>query len=80
MSLRSTQAAWLVHRRGTLDSGAQWNRSRANMAHTPQPRPDSGLGFQVIDSGWVGSTTLGGVPREQTILKGHLTRLNHQVY
>jgi len=36
----------------------------------------------VIDSGLVGSTdSLGGVPREQKILKGHLPRVRyHQVY
>ena len=34
----------------------------------------------VIDSGLVGSTTLGGVPRERKMLKGHLPRvMNHQL-
>jgi len=37
----------------------------------------------VIDSGLVGSTgtSLGGVPREQKMLRGHLPRvIYHQVY
>ena len=34
----------------------------------------------LIDSGLVGSTDLGGVPREQNMLKGHLPRvIYHQV-
>jgi len=54
-------------------------KARANMAHIRQSRPDSGLGLQVnvITRG----TSLGGVPREQKMLKGHLHRvINHQVY
>jgi len=40
------------------------------MTHTRQSRPDSGLAVQV-----------GGVPREQKMLKGHLPRVTcHQVY
>ena len=35
----------------------------------------------LIDAGLVGSTALGGVPREQKMLKGHLPRvIYHLVY
>ena len=32
---------------GVFDSSTNEDRCRANMAHLSQPRPDSGLGFQV---------------------------------
>ena len=42
---------------------------------------DSGSIHLVNDSGLVGSTSLGGVPQEQKMLKGNLPRgMYHQVY
>ena len=69
-------------------------RCRANVARIRQPRPDygrgPGLGVQVkvlktFDRLRVGLLTgfsfMGGVPREQKMLKGHLPRIiYHQVY
>ena len=65
------------------------HRDATNSAHIRQSRPDSGLAFRqksLIDSGLVGSTDfhsshpqghepVGGVPREQKMLKGHLPRV-----
>jgi len=53
------------------------NRCRANLEQISHSRPDSGIGFQVKCQ----NKSLGGVPREHTMLKGHLLRVTyHQVY
>ena len=40
-----------------------------DVAHPTQSRPDSGLAFQIT------VLDIGGVPREQRMLKGHLPRV-----
>jgi len=51
---------------------------RANRDHVAQIQA---VPARLIDSGLVGSTDLGGVPREQKMLTGHLPRvIHHQVY
>jgi hypothetical protein len=48
---------------------------------TPNPNPHASILDMLMDSDLVGSTDLGGVPREQKMLKGHLPRvLDHRAY
>ena len=90
----STGTTWGPRCRGPRAQRARRRASWATRESTSRSLPPppycpiaSGAGVtpvrtsEVIDSGLVRSTALGGVPREQKMLKGHLTRvIHHRVY
>ena len=60
-----------------------WSRCRAIWSTVRKSGPDSGLGLSRFSGGepHTRGTSLGGVPREQKMLKGHLPRvIYHQVF